>query len=184
MLRDELRFLDLDLDLDLPLCCDDGSASQSLSEGVEVVLVEEVEERITAHGWRVRRTGLPSSSVLGDDAAEFGLEVCFGRVRAQFSHGIARFLSDSSYVLLNPESLSLELLGICVLFGANAAILGDAGGVWKGSCGSLRSCVCGGIVSLGFAGSLESSKDWFRDNSAEGSGVSGRDVLDFCGWSS
>lgn len=155
---DEGMLLDKLLFLDLVSSCDGPSASQSLSDGVEVVRVDDVEERITAHGWRVRKTGLPSSNVLGDDAAEFGLEVCFGSVRAQFSHGMARFLSDSSYVLLNPESLSRALRGICPLFGASAAILGEAGGVWTGSCGSLRSCACDGIVSLAFD-SVGSSKD-------------------------
>ena len=53
-----------------------------------------------SYGLRVRRMG-PLLSILFVENPSF---VFFGRVRAQFSHGIALFLSFSSYVFRKLES--------------------------------------------------------------------------------
>ena len=55
-------------------------------------------------GLRVRRIG-PLLSILPCDPCELAVSSLFlGNVRAQFSHGIALFLSFSSYVLRKLES--------------------------------------------------------------------------------
>ena len=56
-------------------------------------------------GLRVRRIG-PLLSILPYDPCEFAVSssLFLGNVRAQFSHGIALFLSFSSYVLRKLES--------------------------------------------------------------------------------
>lgn len=98
----------------------------AISESEEV---EELEESvlggegalIRSYGLRVRRIG-PLLSILFVAGLSF---VCFGRVSAQFSHGIALFLSFSSYVLRKLESrLELPPCAPC-----NATTLGDSGGV-------------------------------------------------------
>lgn len=86
-------------------------------------------------------------------------------MRAQFSHGIARFLSASSYVFLKLES-RLE----CCFAGAKACIRGDAGGVlgvYVPVPASSRVCDCE-------AGCSRCSKDALLETAVEGNGVSGR----------
>ena len=82
--------------------------------------VEEAEE-IRAMGLRVRRMGEESSDVAleGERDADGDGETLRGRVRAQFSQGMARFRSASSYVLRKEESRR------CM----RGAIRGEAGGV-------------------------------------------------------
>lgn len=88
-------------------------------------------------------------------------------MRAQFSHGIALFLSASSYVFLKLESL-LE----CCLAGTRAWIRGEAGGVLGAYVPvapvSISSLVCDCEV-----GCSRCSKDAFRETAVEGKGVSG-----------
>jgi hypothetical protein len=81
-----------------------------------------------SYGLRVRRIG-PLLSIWPLAACPFISSpsfVFFGRVRAQFSHGIALSLSFSSYVFRKLESL-LRLFAFCTL--CNADTLGLPGGV-------------------------------------------------------
>ena len=77
-----------------------------------------------SYGFRVRRIGpLLSTFPLPPGLSSF---VFFGSVRAQFSHGMARFLSFSSYVLRKLESRRWPL-AFCAL--CSAFTLGLPGGV-------------------------------------------------------
>lgn len=80
-----------------------------------------------SYGLRVRRTG-PLLSILLLDPCEFvePSSLFFGNVRAQFSHGIALFLSFSSYVLRKLESRRF-LFAPCSI--CKAVTLGLSGGV-------------------------------------------------------
>lgn len=88
-------------------------------------------------------------------------------MRAQFSHGIALFLSASSYVFLKLESL-LE----CCLAGARAWIRGDAGGV-LGVYVPVAPAPISSLVCDCEAGCSRCSKDTFRETPVDGEGVSG-----------
>lgn len=84
-----------------------------------------------SYALRVRRTGPPLSAFLDCPVGVVGScsFVFLGRVRAQFSHGMARFRSFSSYVFLKLESrrCKFESWPLC-----KARILGLSGGVSRG----------------------------------------------------
>jgi hypothetical protein len=93
---------------------------------------------ILLNGLRVRRTGPLLSTLLGGTSLVF-----FGSVKAQFSHGIALFLSFSSYVLLKLES-RLWLFDVP----CNAATLGLSGGVSIVGIGTLSGSALSDDVEL------------------------------------
>ena len=84
-------------------------------------------DTIRSYGFRVRRTGLFVFSGLPCTPGVVGSSFVFlGSVKAQFSHGIARFLSFSSYVFRKLESRLWSLIAslCCVVM-----VCGLAGGV-------------------------------------------------------
>lgn len=100
------------------------------------------------------------------DCCACAAETCFGSVKAQFSHGMARLRSASSYVFLKLESLLL-----CCLGGARACIRGEAGGVlgvYVPVPASNIVCIC--VCEVGCS---RCSKDAFLETAVEGRGVSG-----------
>jgi hypothetical protein len=88
----------------------EGSRSDSSeSEGVDFGEMSSILFKIRSYAVLVRSIGPPLSNFplfvgLPDPPCDVSSLVFLGSVRAQFSHGIARFLSFSSYVLRKLES--------------------------------------------------------------------------------
>jgi hypothetical protein len=88
----------------------EGSRSDSSeSDGVDFGDISSKQFEIRSYAFRVRRIGPPLSNFplavgLPDVPLVFSSIVFLGSVRAQFSHGIALFLSFSSYVFRKLES--------------------------------------------------------------------------------
>lgn len=107
------------------------SESEELAEDFGGEGCSETEMR--SYAFLVRRIGPLFSKRLRTEPSF----VFLGRVRAQFSHGIARFLSFSSYVLRKLESLLCRPCKLPTL-GDSDATRGDCGGVSiiaTGDCG-------------------------------------------------